>query len=724
MSYLEQEYRQMFRNLMFPERMKNMDVEKWVAYCKGCGATSVFLDAKSQAYVYYDSAILQKDPILGERDLVAEFKAAAERNGLKWGVYIAPREIDSMTSKGAEWQQRKADGSTVAPHGWWRTDFCWNAPGFRNLFSQMLTEISGKYHPHGFYIDGILLMHNACHCEACKSACRAETGREMPLKPDWSDPAWFQYIRWRNKTTTEAAKMIHEAVHGVDPMITVVFNNPSPWCGWYAAQSAAQAKWLDLVGTEIDMQAGVSYPGFQTLAENMAWLIGANRMLKGGKSTHIYTYFTPKTRFAEAVTWNDIALAAGALPCVQEHCNHMKQIFARTKECEPYLTGMKSAADVAVYVSAMSRDAYYRPDESGAGSKRDGDFFNDKGFFEEMRGTLMGLLHAHLPTELIHLEDGLEESDLSGFRLIILPNDACIPQRASERLQDYVRAGGTLLATMETGLRDPDGARTGNEILWPGSGIRFEGEIHTAKAWMTKYDAYGDVMEIEDDIPSVPDQFLVFNGGTAPWLGEDVMLGDRGDGVEVQEGLQFHDVPSCQLPTPAIQVSLDRNWSSKVNLRFRRSKEKGWEECPAIAARSFGKGCVCYLNFQVGSLIFNTGHVWWRNLLAHAVEVAAGEGPVAVDAPACVKVFAWHQPEKGRYILHLVNELSSVGVNGRQRVDHIPVTAKVKISWPRVEHVELVAGKAICKISRTEPSKWNIEIESLEDKAILSCEVG
>ena len=115
MSYLEQEYRQMFRNLMFPERMKNMDVEKWVAYCKGCGATSVFLDAKSQAYVYYDSAILQKDPILGERDLVAEFKAAAERNGLKWGVYIAPREIDSMTSKMREVFSWMMERATLSP---------------------------------------------------------------------------------------------------------------------------------------------------------------------------------------------------------------------------------------------------------------------------------------------------------------------------------------------------------------------------------------------------------------------------------------------------------------------------------------------------------------------------------------------------------------------------------------------------------------------------------
>ena len=711
-TYLDNEFRQLFRNLFFPERVKNINADKWVKYCKDCGATTVFMDAKSQSYVYYDSKFIRKDPILGKRDLYAEFAQAAKKHGLKWAAYIAPLEIESMAGETDDWQQRNADGRKTCENqgGLRRTFFCWNAPGLRGLFANMLAEISAKYHPHGFYIDGVLIIHTACYCETCKALFRKETGKEIPLKPAWNSPDWFTYIRWRNRTTAGAARMIHEAVHKVDPKISVVFNCPYPWCGWYAGQSAAQAGWLDLVGTETGLQ-------------DMAWRIGANRMLKQGKSTNVYGYFTPQTRYAEAETWNDLALASGALPCIQEHCNFMKHLFARTRKAEPFLREMVSAADVALHVSSIARDAYYRPNDGPTVSEANRDVFNDRGFYEELRGVFTGLLHKHLPAEMVHLEDGLEETSLTPFRTLIMPNSVYLAPRVIERLQEYVRQGGTLIATMETGLRDMNGVRKGQEILWPGSGVAFKGEIQTIKAWTVKYGADGNLAEIEDDAPATPDQYLIFKEGTKPWLGEDVMLGDRGDGVEVREGWQFHDVPSCQIPANAVEVTVDRNWEVKVPMRFRRDKMKGWEECPAVAIRKLGSGRICYLNFQIGTLIFSTGHIWWKNLLARVIRETAGEGSLRIDAPTCVNAFVWRQPGKNRYVLHLVNELSTSGLTGHpnQLLDRVPVSAKVRIAWPGVKAVKKVVGDAECEIRRAGRA-WNVELSNLADRVVLVCE--
>jgi hypothetical protein len=736
-TYLENEYRQLFRNLLFPERVKNLDVERWVKYGKDCGATSMFLDAKPHAYAYYDSAFVPKDPILGKRDLVAEFKKAAERHGLKWGAYLCPVQTNSVNSRGDAWQQRKADGATIVPlpgdSDWEHSFFCWNAPGLRELLSNVIMEIAEKYHPHGFYIDGMYFDHRACYCETCKALYRNETGKEMPPRPpDWNSPDWFQYIRWRHHSIAEAARMVHEAAHKIDPRVTVVCNMPYPWCGWYAAQSAAQAHWLDLVGTEGHRSTSANQAGFQTLAEQMGWLIGANRMLKGGKSIHLYTYFDPRTHLTEATTWNDLALAAGALPSVQEHCKLMKRVFARTKQIEPYLRGTVSAADVALHVSGISRDAYYRPADGPAVPESDRAVFNDRGFFEETRGMFTGLLQAHFPTELVHLEDGLEETDLSPFRAILLPNSVYLAPRAVERLQKYVENGGTVVATMETALRDRNGIRQGKEVLWPGSGLKFKGEIETVRPWFMKFDSKGDVAEIEDDMPLAPDEFLVFKGGTKPWLGEDTMLGDRPGGTEVREGGQFRDVPSCSLtfawggrsspaPVLAVEVAADRNWETKIAMRFRRSKEKGWEECPAMAVRPWGKGRVCYLNFQLGTLIFSTGHAWWKNLLAYVINETAEKGQLVVDAPPCVKVFAWWQPAKQRYVLHLVNELSTAGMVGLQRMDLVPVSAKVRIAWPGITSARKVVGDCGCSIKRA-GRKWTVQVENLKDRAILVCD--
>ena len=85
-----------------------------------------------------------------------------------------------------------------------------------------------------------------------------------------------------------------------------------------------------------------------------------------------------------------------------------------------------------------------------------------------------------------------------------------------------------------------------------------------------------------------------------------------------------------------------------------------------------------------------------------------------------MKVFAWQQPEKNRYVLHLVNELSTSGLTGLQRVDRVPVSAKVRIAWPGVKSVKQAVGSATCKIKRT-GRRWSIQLDNLEDRAVLVC---
>jgi hypothetical protein len=720
-TYLDNEFRQIFRNLFFPERVRNLDVNGWLKYCKQSGATTVWMDMKAQAYAYYNTRLIPKDPVLGKRDLVAEFRQAAKRHGLKCCLYIAPQEIESMVATTADWQQRDNDGAITRQKAdpLRKTSFCWNAPGFRDHFAKMIGEVASKYHPHGFYIDGIVVTHTACYCKACKVQYKQATGRSIPLQPRWQTPEWQDYLRWRYRGIGEAARLIHEAVHRVDPRISVVFNSCYPWCGWYSGQTALPAQWLDYVGTEIDLTSGARVANDFSLAEQLAWVIGATRMLKGGQRSHMYVYFTPKTRRAEAATAYDTILAAGALPCAQEHVSFMKDLFDRTRRVEPYLVDMIPAATTALHVSTLARDAYYQTPVLPK-SDPNADIFVDRPFFDEMRGALKGLLHNHIPTELVHLEDGLENSDLSGFTTLILPNSVCLAPALVGRLQDWVQNGGNLIATLETGLRDATGVRTGTELLWPRSGLTFKDEIQTAKGWDVKFDSRNALLELEDDVPAVPNQYLVFPDGTKPWIGEDLRLGRRYDGVEVREGLQFADVPSCQIPAKAVEVAADETWTVKASMRFCRTKALGWQDCPAVSVRRWGRGKIAYLNFQIGTLISSTGHEWWTHLLGKVVRELSGPGPVSVKAPTCVKVFAWKQPGKRRYLVHVINELSTSGVKDLQRVDRVPVTATVRIAWPEVTGVRQAVGTAKASVKRSRRG-FTVKLENLADRTILVC---
>ncbi len=183
-TYLDNVFRQSFRNLCWPERTLNIDVDRWVKYCKDAGAQIAIMDVKSQCYAYYDTKLMPKDPGLGKRDLAAELAAAAKKHGLLWGAYVPPSTIESLVHEHPDWQQLTADGSPEAKNwGFWHTVFCYNSP-FRQHYIATLHEIAARYRPHGFYIDGIIWGFSACFCPHCEAKFQSEFGRRLPRRPN------------------------------------------------------------------------------------------------------------------------------------------------------------------------------------------------------------------------------------------------------------------------------------------------------------------------------------------------------------------------------------------------------------------------------------------------------------------------------------------------------------------------------------------------------------
>ena len=87
-TYLDNEFRQIFRNLSIPDRTLGLQPEQWVKYAKKSGATTMFMDFRSQFYANHPSDFIPKDPVLGDRDLAEEFASACRKHRMKYGAYI------------------------------------------------------------------------------------------------------------------------------------------------------------------------------------------------------------------------------------------------------------------------------------------------------------------------------------------------------------------------------------------------------------------------------------------------------------------------------------------------------------------------------------------------------------------------------------------------------------------------------------------------------------
>jgi len=91
-------------------------------------------------------------------------------------------------------------------------------------------------------------------------------------------------------------------------------------------------------------------------------------------------------------------------------------------------------------------------------------------------GFYHALVEARVPFEMVH--DGLLDPDrLRAFKLLVLPNIACLSERQCDQLRGFVRDGGSLVATHETSLYDESGTRRGDFGLADLFGARFGGRV-------------------------------------------------------------------------------------------------------------------------------------------------------------------------------------------------------------------------------------------------------
>ena len=134
---------------------------------------------------------------------------------------------------------------------------------------------------------------------------------------------------------------------------------------------------------------------------------------------------------------------------------NMNRFVARSGE---YYKGTRSEATAALVWSDTTANFY-----AGAGAQLiDMDRVaasSDAGNLEaEFSGLSEALLRAHAPFDVID-DTTLERESLARYKAIFLPNVACMSDAVAARLREYVRNGGRLFATFETGLYDDTGKR-------------------------------------------------------------------------------------------------------------------------------------------------------------------------------------------------------------------------------------------------------------------------
>ena len=504
-------------------------------------------------------------------------------------------------------------------------DFCVNSP-WRQWCFQVLRDLAA-YPIDGIFYDGPIFFPDSCYCRWCKEKFRARYGRELPSKKVRHGRDFKDLVEFQAASLADYLRDSRAVLKGINPELAFYMNGGVRGANWATGRlNRALVAEQDILGSEGGFIGG-------DLTRTPLWKPGLTaRLLEtqaAGKPTVIFSAASHKP-------WTFSLLPAAELRLLYADsiANNASVWFGITQfefdqpEMQPlaemnrylagageYYRGTRSEANAAVVWSDTTANFY-----AGSGAQLiDMDKVaatSDAGNLEaEFAGVSEALLRAHAPFDVID-DEALAREPLTRWQAIFLPNVACMSDAVAARLRQYVRDGGRLFATFETGLYDDTGTRRKEFALADVFGMADAGRVAGPMRW--------DFMK-----PA----------------GKHPLLADL--------GREF-------VPASVYHVAV-KPAGARALLQFTKPLKGRYDGVPALSddpallVNTYGKGQAVFFTGDYGAMIANF-HTPEFLQLGGNLSRALAPPPVEVEnAPGSVEVVLRSQNNGRRTLVHLVN---------------------------------------------------------------------
>jgi hypothetical protein len=221
-------------------------------------------------------------------------------------------------------------------------------------------------------------------------------------------------------------------------------------------------------------------------------------------------------------------------------------------------------------------------------------------YFSHTLGAFRALFEAHLPLQVLSEYD-LENAELQGIRVLVLPDVRVLSDRSSEVTRRFVKAGGGLLATGDTGLFDHTLQSRPNFSL----ADLFHTDYVSTREMATRDESIGLWLAAPDH-PIVNDDVIKGQEATA-WRNPSGPPAERG-ALDVV----------CSLTT----VRARDGAQTVISL----NREPGRAaEAPALLASTYGAGRVVYSAAGLDQAMFYYPNAFIGQILLNAVKWVAAD---------------------------------------------------------------------------------------------------
>ena len=544
---------------------------------------------------------------VGDRDLFGHIEREAHRQGLKFvACFLGVQGNTYMSDEHPEWVRRERDGE-LAPKwpGYTSRTLCPNSP-MGDYLVDVAADLMRRYNLDGIYVEGITY-GMGCYCSFCQERFRRHAGRDLPREGLEQDA---EYLQFRLDTVTNFYRKLRAAIDATSPE-TVLFG-----CGYFPrdADMRALGRYVDVVTMECqsgyeklaDWQGRATLPEMGLMLDIMA--AESKRPVLGTCwiAKHVDKDFAPRTpahvqlNFRELLTHGGIAQVhtQNALEVDPTHMSKLCELYTNVEQLRPYLVDAQriSYAGILDWTRPADIGHYY----DGA-----------------LRGYYRALQEQHIPTSILTAED-LAAGVPGDLKVLVLPNAVQVSDAAAECIDAFVRSGGGLVMTYQSGL----GSTRLSELA--GLTLRCGGTGQAAG--------------------HLPVQtYYRITGGDPAW--------SRVAGRLLSFVGEYEEV-ACAPDVAVVADVLDFDYT---RMSSRHALSTGWPGralCPMIVTRQVGAGRVVYISGDLDAAAKRFGDADSLDVLGCAARWAGQEEPpYGVDCPPSVEIVGHRNPRGSAYLL-------------------------------------------------------------------------
>jgi hypothetical protein len=631
------------------------DPQFWLDYFRRTKSDAVCLSAGG-CVAYYPTKIPlhHRSAWMKDSDPFGTLVAGCRKLGMVVIARTDPHSIrDEAYEQHPEWAAVDAEGKPrrhwASPHRWVT---CALGPYNLEFMTEVTREIVSLYK-----VDGIFSNRWAgsgmCYCEHCRRNFRSASGHELPRTTNPQDPARRAYLGWRQERLFELWRLWDAEIRRINPNACFIANSGGGTLSELNMKTIGEM--APILFADRQARRGLAAP----------WSNGKNgkeyRATMGRKPIggifsvgveERYRWKDSVQTAAEIRLWVADGVANGLRPWFTKFggvihdprwLKVVEDIYNRYQRIERYLRNEEPLARVGLVYSQQTGTFY------GARAE------------DHVLGMYQALIEARAPFEMVH-EGRLAPEEIDRFKLLILPNLACLSDEQCGQLRQYVRRGGSLLATYETSLYDQWGLRRKDFALADLFGASWNEKVEGPMQ-----NAY---LRLEGPHP---------------------LLAGLEDAPRIIHGVHRLDVkpiaPLTQRPVTLVPSYPDLPME-EVYPRVPKT------DIPEVYLRELGKSRIVYFPWDIDRTFWEVLCADHGRLLRNAVAWAANEEqPVTVTGPGVLDVTVWRQKES--LTVHLVNLTNPMMMKGPVR-ELIPVgEQRVRVRLPvgaRVAKVQLLAA--------------------------------